>query len=194
MRILEAIKTARSDKRLACAIAQLCPSIKPHLMRMLLYVLGGIVALVALAGVIVGLLPSQRSATHTVAIAAPPARILAVLNDLARQPEWRPDVATVVVHSPTAWTEVLKAGPRIKFERPDVWSDNTLTCSVRGDGFTGSWQARLQPSGGTTVVTLTETIAYQTLVAKLFGYTLARVETLTQTYGSQLKAAAERTK
>ena len=75
------------------------------------------VALLVLAGLVVlvgWLLPATREGRAETVIAAPPARIVAVIADVAAQPGWRDGIAAVE-RTGDGWVEVTARGERISF-------------------------------------------------------------------------------
>jgi uncharacterized protein YndB with AHSA1/START domain len=60
-----------------------------------LIIVGTLAALVAVMAIIGVFMPVAHRASRTVNIEAPPERVFAVLTDVERYPEWRPDVKQV---------------------------------------------------------------------------------------------------
>src|ERR1041384_1046556 len=76
----------------------------------ILYILGGLVALV-LAMALIGLaLPRGHVAARRITLGKPPGDVWRVLTDLAGQPSWRRGVTRIEILSPTTFREHSSQG------------------------------------------------------------------------------------
>lgn len=116
-----------------------------------LCVLALLAGLVVLAGV---LLPATREGRAQTVIAAPPERVLAVIADVESQPGWR-DVASVTRTS-EGWVEVTARGERISFVAEEMSTARVRLRFSSGAGYSGEWQADLQPVEGGTRIAVVE--------------------------------------
>lgn len=132
------------------------------MLKWLLYVvagLGGLVALMALIGLA---LPKGHRASRDMIFAAAPATVFAVIADVARYPEWRPDVSRVEL-LPDDGRGVLfrehgKNGVILfRIEQSDPPSRMMTRIADPSLAFGGTWTYALTPtpSGGTSL-TITE--------------------------------------
>ena len=130
-------------------------------MRIALYVVGGLVALV-LAIVVIGyLLPQSHTASREITVAAPPDKVFALIGTPSDYPRWRSDVDSVEVLAPESgkdrFREIGDNGAllmRVEERLPDsrlvtVIADTTLP-------FGGKWTYELTPSGTGTRLRITE--------------------------------------
>ncbi|MGL5012152.1 MAG: hypothetical protein ACRC6I_19980, partial [Paracoccaceae bacterium] len=88
-------------------------------MRILIWLLVALILLAALTFLAGFLLPATREGRAETVIAAAPARILAVLQDVEAQPDWRADVKSVT-RSATGWVEVTSRGETITFTTEEM--------------------------------------------------------------------------
>jgi len=89
------------------------------LLRIVLSILG-LVAFVALAAFALGaILPVDHSVSVSGVVAAPPAKVFALITDIAAGPTWRPEVKSVEIlpkdTTRDAWIEDLGSGQKMKF-------------------------------------------------------------------------------
>ena len=115
-------------------------------MRIVILVLGGLVALVLLVIAIGFALPIAHVATRDARFAAPPERVFGVLRDVEKYPAWRSDVERV---------EVLATVPALRWRER---GDNRIVTRIadRSLPFGGSWTYELSPQDGGTRLAITE--------------------------------------
>ena len=130
-------------------------------MRIALYVVGGLLALVLVVVVIGYMLPKEHTASRDVTVAASPERVFALISTPAEYPKWRSDVDSVEVLPPEGgkdrFRELGSNGPillRVEESVPakrlvTVIADPTLP-------FGGKWTYELTPSGAGTTLRITE--------------------------------------
>jgi hypothetical protein len=120
-------------------------------MKLLLIVVAVLVVLVAVVGLFGVRLPATRTAALRVEINAPPERVWRVLTDVAAQPRWRPDLATVEVIDATPgrerWIERPRRGPEIHFTTRSRVELREWQLEFRGPA-EGTWRGRLEPLPG----------------------------------------------
>jgi uncharacterized protein YndB with AHSA1/START domain len=130
------------------------------MLRWTLYI-GSAVGVVIVAMMIAGyLLPVAHVASAEARFERAPADVFAVLEDVRRYPEWRPDVSRVDVLSESPrvrWKERGKHG-EITFELEDRVAPTRLESRIadRSLPFGGSWTYEVTPSGSGTHVRITE--------------------------------------
>ena len=130
-------------------------------MKIALYVVGGLVALV-LAIVVTGYtLPQSHTASREITVPAPPDRVFAVIGTPSDYPRWRSDVDSVELLPPEAgkerFREVGDNGALLM--RVEERVPNTRLVTVIADStlpFGGKWTYELAPSGTGTTLRITE--------------------------------------
>lgn len=130
------------------------------MLRWTLY-LGGGFALLVLTIVVIGyLLPVGHVASAEATFDRAPAEVFAVIADVRRYAEWRPDVTQVEVLSesaPVRWKEHGSNGV-IAFELEESTPPSRLRARIADPSlpFGGSWTYEVTPSGSGTHVRITE--------------------------------------
>lgn len=156
-------------------------------MRWVVIVVGTLLALVALGALIGVLLPQSHVATSSRTFAHPADRIFAVISDVRRYPEWRPDIRTVTVLSeqPLRWREDGTSGA-VEFEVTEhADPSRQVTAIVSKDlPFGGRWEYDLAPHGSGTRLTITErgevyNPIFRFMARFIFGYTKTMNDYLT---------------
>lgn len=113
-------------------------------MRLLVWgVLG--VLLVFAAILLVGyLLPATRQGSAERVIRAEPERVHAVVLDVARQPEWRPGIQSVVL-TDGGWAETTERGERVTFAIVENTPTRIVLRFESSQGYHGTWDGVLTP-------------------------------------------------
>ena len=129
------------------------------MLKIALYATAAIIAL-AIAITIIGYaLPQDHVASVHGSVPMPPAALFAKLSDVARFPEWRPDVQEVEVLSPAplTWRE-RSGGDLITYEVVESRPHERLVVRIADADlpFGGTWTYELHPEGTGTRVTITE--------------------------------------
>ncbi len=129
-------------------------------MRLAFVVVGGFVALLALAvaamAAIGALLPRQHTTTRSIVVRRPIGDVRALVRDVASTPTWRSDVARVETIDATHFREHSRRGA-VTYEIVDDAPDRFVTRIADRDlGYGGSWTYRFAPDGDATRVTITE--------------------------------------
>lgn len=148
----------------------------------------GLAALVFVAGLF---LPPTREGRAQIEIAAPPERVIAVITDVARQPEWRDGLASIEVDR-DGWVETTTRGEVIRF----AWAEREplkLALTFRSDaGYHGAWQADLQPQASGTRVTVVERATIDNPLGRLIARLMFDPQAFATRYLQALKTEAER--
>jgi uncharacterized protein YndB with AHSA1/START domain len=116
----------------------------------------------ALLPFLVGLsIPKERTYTRTHLFSSSVDSVFKVVTDVKAQPEWRSELKTVEMLSPTddqQWREVLHRGPAITFRVKRKIPNKLFEIEIVGRSLQGHWLGTFQPvDGGGTRVTFTET-------------------------------------
>src|SRR4029450_2612567 len=123
------------------------------MLRILILVLGVIVALVLLLIAIGYALPISHVATRETTVAAPPERVFSVLRDVEKFPPWRSDVKTVEVLATTPAPRWRERGDNdITFEMETVEPPRKMVTRIADKTlpFGGAWTYELSPQDGGT--------------------------------------------
>jgi hypothetical protein len=142
--------------------------------------------LVFLAG---GLLPATREGRAETVIAAPPERVLAVIADVELQPGWR-DVASVTRTS-DGWVEVTARGERISFVAEEIATARVRLRFSSDAGYSGEWQAQLQPINGGTRIAVVERATVPSPLGRIIARILFDPTAFAASYLAALKARVE---
>jgi hypothetical protein len=137
------------------------------LLRTVLSVIG-VVAFVALAAFALGAtMPIDHSVSVSGEVAAPPAKVFALITDIAAGASWRPEVKSVAVlpkdNTRDAWIEDLGSGEKMKFLAlttvpPDATGHALRKVETKDPSYGGTWTYDLSPgvSPDTTTLKITE--------------------------------------
>lgn len=151
------------------------------------------VALLLLAGLVflVGwLLPAMREGRAEVVIAAPPARIVAVIADVEAQAEWRRGIAAVE-RTADGWIEVTARGERISFLAEEMGEARIRLRFASDAGYSGSWEAVLVPEGKGTRISVVERAEVPSPIGRVLARLFFDPEAFATTYLAALKARVE---
>lgn len=131
------------------------------MVKKLLYVVGGLVAVVVLVTLIGLMMPKGHRASRTITLRAAPPDVFAVISDFARYSEWRSDVQRVEVLPDTGQGQMIreygKNGTipyRVEVFQPP--SRMVMRIADPSLPFGGTWTFELEPSDAKTDLTLTE--------------------------------------
>jgi hypothetical protein len=128
-------------------------------LRILILVVGVIVALILLLIAIGYALPISHVATRETRLAAPPERVFNVLRDVEKFPTWRSDVKSVEVLATTPALRWRERGDNdIAFEMETVEAPGKIVTRIvdKTLPFGGSWTYQLSPDSGGTRLVITE--------------------------------------
>ena len=144
----------------------------------------GVVVLVGLA------LPAAREGRAETVIDAPPARILAVITDVETQAEWRAGIAAVE-RTADGWVEVTARGERISFVTDEMGEARIRLRFASDAGYSGSWEAVLQPEGEGTRIAVVERAEVPSPLGRILARLFFDPEAFATTYLAALKARVE---
>ena len=156
-------------------------------------VIWGFVALLLLAGLVVlvgWLLPATREGRAEVVIAAPPARIVAVIADVEAQAEWREGIAAVE-RTAEGWVEVTARGERITFVAEEMGEARIRLRFASDARYSGSWEAVLVPEGEGTRMSVVEQAEVPSPVGRIMARLFFDPEAFATTYLVALKSRVE---
>ena len=135
-------------------------------MRTALYIAGGTIGLLIIAGLIfyfIGrTLPEKHTAKFSTLLPAPPEAVWTVITDYSKMPEWWPAVKSILLETRPngeVWTwNQDSRGHKIAFRTIEEKAPRRLVREIVGDNlpFSGTWTFELTPEGATTRLTLTE--------------------------------------
>jgi ribosome-associated toxin RatA of RatAB toxin-antitoxin module len=105
-------------------------------------------------------LPQSHVASSEARLSAPPDRVFDAITDVARYPEWRPDIqrADIITTTPLTWTEYDARGDGITFEVVDSRRAERHRVRIADPDlpFGGTWTYALYPDGAGTRLVITE--------------------------------------
>lgn len=102
-------------------------------------------------------LPATRAGTVTRDLQAPMEIVHSTIRDIARQPDWRANIAAIATGPDGTWTEITQSGERITFRLTEVQPTRIALFFESTRGYTGHWQADLATTdAGGTRLTVTE--------------------------------------
>ena len=129
------------------------------MLRILILVVGILVALVLLLIAIGYALPINHVASRETRLSAPPERVFSVLRDVEKFPTWRSDVKSVEVLTTTPALRWRERGDNdITFEMETVEAPGKVVTRIvdKTLPFGGSWTYQLSPDSGGTRLVITE--------------------------------------
>ena len=154
-------------------------------MRLLIFVVAGIIAGLALVGGIVALigsrLPVAHVASRSILLHRSPSEVYAVVRDFASAPRWRADVKQIEVEAPQGgpvyFREVGKHGGTNYELVEDVPGQRMIT-RIRDTnlGYSGQWTYMFTTENGGTRVTIREdgevsNVLFRFMSRYIFGHT-----------------------
>lgn len=151
------------------------------------------VILLLLAGLVFLLgwaLPATREGRAEVVIAAPPARIVAVIADVEAQIEWRQGISAVE-RTAEGWVEVTARGERISFVAEEMGEARIRLRFASDAGYSGSWEAVLTPQAGGTRIAVVERATVPSPIGRILARLFFDPEEFATTYLAALKARVE---
>lgn len=158
-------------------------------MRILIWSLVAVVLVVALILIIGWLLPATREGRAEITIAAQPDLVAAVIADVETQPEWR-DLGTVS-RTETGWFEMTLRGERIDFVADEMSTDRISLRFTSDAGYSGEWQAFLEPVSGGTRISVIERATVPSPLGRIMARLLFDPTEFATTYLARLKARVE---
>ena len=159
-------------------------------MRILILIVAALVLLVALVALIGWLLPATREGRAEVVISAPPGQILAVIADVEAQPDWR--AVGTVTRTADGWEEVTARGERIRFVAQEMTATRIRLRFSSDAGYTGEWEARLDPVAGGTRISVVERATMPSPLGRIIARVMFDPDAFATKYLEELKARVER--
>jgi uncharacterized protein YndB with AHSA1/START domain len=160
-------------------------------MKWVMFALGGIVVLIALAAGIGMMLPKGHVAVHELRLAQPPESVWAVVTDFAKQPEWSALVESseriADINGHPAWRENF-GGFTADMETAEWEPPRRLVRVVHAQnaGFRGSWTWELAPEETGTRLVITERGEVDNPIFRLMGKLMDQSATARK-YGEALQ-------
>lgn len=154
-------------------------------MKLLIYIVVGVVGCVILLVGIIALIGSQLPKTHiasrSILLHKPPADVYAVVRDFGSAPKWRSDLKQVDVETsqggPVYFREVGK-NDTINYELIEDVPAQRMVTKIRDTnlGFGGQWTYTFVPENGGTRVTIREdgevsNVLFRFMSRYIFGHT-----------------------
>lgn len=154
-------------------------------MKLLIYIVVGVVGCVILLVGIMALIGSQLPKTHvasrSILLRKPPADVYAVVRDFSSAPKWRSDLKQVDVETsqggPVYFREVGK-NDTINYELIEDVPAQRMVTKIRDTnlGFGGQWTYTFAPENGGTRVTIREdgevsNVLFRFMSRYIFGHT-----------------------
>lgn len=158
-------------------------------MRILILSLLALVLLVVMIFLIGWLLPATREGRASTVIAAPPERILAVIADVEAQPDWR--AVGSVTRTAEGWEEETARGERIAFVAEEMTEARIRLRFASSAGYTGAWEAVLEPAQGGTRIAVVERATIPSPVGRIVARLMFDPGAFATTYLAALKARVE---
>jgi hypothetical protein len=150
----------------------------------------GIIAFIALAVVIVLLIPATRKGGASVEIHASAEHILNTLRDVENQPAWRKDIKSIEI-SDGGWTEVSSRNVRTKFHWVSVTPEKVELSYVSDAGFSGTWVANFTKSAAGTRMDVVEQVTIRNPFSRLISRIFFDPDAFSRSYLDQLKGKVE---
>lgn len=157
------------------------------------FLIWSVAAVVLLAGVVflVGLLlPAAREGRAEVVIAAPAARVVAVIADVEAQVAWREGIASVG-RTGDGWVEVTARGERISFVAEEMGEARVRLRFASDAGYSGTWEAVLTPADGGTRIAVVERAEVPSPLGRILARVFFDPEAFATKYLAALKAHVE---
>jgi polyketide cyclase/dehydrase/lipid transport protein len=158
----------------------------------LLYILAGLVGLIALAFAIGAMLPKGHTASRAVRFQPKPAELFAIVSDFAKYPEWRTGVTRVDVEGPVGTGTIIRehgANGTIPY-RIEVFEPPSKILTRIADSslaFGGTWTFEVFPNDAGSELVLTENGEIYNPIFRLLGkFFFSPYETI-DTYMADLK-------
>lgn len=154
-----------------------------------LLIIAGIIACLVIIVVIAGyMLPVKHTATVIIHINAVQQDVWNRITTVEKYPEWRKDVKSVTVSSPTEWTEEGDNGKiPFKVREATPYEKWTSEISDKKLPFGGNWVYVLEAENGGTRITITENgEVYNPVFRFMSRYIMGHTATLNK-YGTYLQ-------
>jgi hypothetical protein len=142
--------------------------------------------LVLLAGL---LLPATREGRAQTVIAASPDQILAVIADVASQPEWR--AVKAVSKTESGWIETPMRGEQISFIAEEMIATRVRLRFSSAAGLSGAWEAVMEQVPGGTLIRIVERTTSPSPIGRITARLFFDPTSFAEEYLAALKARVE---
>lgn len=159
-------------------------------MKVLIWIGMGLCLVAGLALLVGWMLPATREGRAEVVIAAPASRIVAVIEDVEAQSQWRDGIAAVE-WTADGWVEVTARGERIAFVVEEMGGARVRLRFASDAGYSGEWEAVLTPNGDGTRVAVVERAVVPSPIGRILARLFFDPEAFATTYLAALKARVE---
>lgn len=159
-------------------------------MKVLIWIGMGLCLVAGLALLVGWMLPATREGRAEVVIAAPASRIVAVIEDVEAQSQWRDGIAAVE-WTADGWVEVTARGERIAFVVEEMGGARVRLRFASDAGYSGEWEAVLTLNGDGTRVAVVERAVVPSPIGRILARLFFDPEAFATTYLAALKARVE---
>jgi hypothetical protein len=127
-------------------------------MRILVWLLGGIAAVVMVVAVMGMRLPKEHRVQNSAEISAPPLAVWTAISDVSSGPQWRSDLKRVEVLDQRHWREYSKTGSTVfRLDHSEPITLRVVVIDDRNLPYQGRCVYKLAPlPNGNTLLTITE--------------------------------------
>jgi polyketide cyclase/dehydrase/lipid transport protein len=130
-------------------------------MKLLIYIVvgivGGVLLLAGVMALIGSMLPKAHVASRSILLHRSPQEVYAVVRDFSSAPKWRADVKRMEVETPVYFREVGKHGT-VNYELVEDVPAQRMVTRIRDTdlGYSGQWTYSFTPESSGTRVTIRE--------------------------------------
>ena len=150
-------------------------------MKLLIYIVvgivGGVLLLAGVMALIGSMLPKAHVASRSILLHRTPQDVYAVVRDFGSAPRWRADVKRIEVESPVYFREEGKQGT-VNYELVEDVPAQRMVTRIRDTdlGYSGQWTYSFTPENGGTRVTIREdgevsNVLFRFMSRYIFGQT-----------------------
>jgi len=150
-------------------------------MKLLIYIVvgivGGVLLLAGVMALIGSMLPKAHVASRSILLHRTPQEVYAVVRDFGSAPRWRADVKRIEVESPVYFREEGKQGT-VNYELVEDVPAQRMVTRIRDTdlGYSGQWTYSFTPENGGTRVTIREdgevsNVLFRFMSRYIFGQT-----------------------
>ena len=160
----------------------------------MVYIISGIVILLAILLVIASILPSEREFNRIAIIEAPLSTVFSTVTNIKAQEKWRNDVKQIKVMDSETWTEIRKKGTPITFKVTDLVKNQLLRIDIiEPKSFNGYWVGKFESvSENQTKVDFTEVVVVNNLFFKIISRLFVHLNKTMDVYMENLKSKVEK--